>query len=86
MRPQPPPDYRLIERKAQARTAADRALVLYPGPVGELLSRELNAWADFAYRFAEDAPLIDQLIDFLLDPKRTIDRRGIGRSRGWPGG
>lgn len=71
--PKPTPDQRLVERKAQARLAADRAEILYSGPVGEMLARELNVWANFAYRFADSA-LIDQLIDYLLDPARRVNR------------
>lgn len=47
------------------RTAALRARRAYPGPVGELMSRELNAYADFGHRFSSDA-LIPQLAEEIL--------------------
>jgi hypothetical protein len=36
------------------RTAAHHAARVYPGPVGELLARELHAHADFRYQFGTD--------------------------------
>lgn len=37
------------------RAAALHAKRVYPGRVGELIARELVAYADFGYRFAADA-------------------------------
>lgn len=37
--------------KTRLRAAAFRATRLYPGPIGELLSRELLSWEEFGYRF-----------------------------------
>lgn len=45
---------------ARIRTAARRATALHPGPMGELLARELRAFADFGHRFGPDA-LIERL-------------------------
>ena len=40
----------------------------YPGPVGELCVRELQAWSEFGYRLSNDA-LMSRLLDHLLaDP------------------
>ena len=36
--------------KMRLRTAAFRATKLYPGPLGELVSRELLTWEEFGYR------------------------------------
>ncbi|HEX4247770.1 MAG TPA: hypothetical protein VH008_07870 [Pseudonocardia sp.] len=47
------------------RTAALHARRAFPGAVGELMSRELNAYADFGYRFSADA-LIPRLADEVL--------------------
>lgn len=47
------------------RAAALHARRAYPGAVGELMSRELNAYADFGYRFSSDA-LIPRLADEVL--------------------
>jgi hypothetical protein len=38
------------DERMRLRVAALRATRIYPGPVGELLSRELLAWEDFGYR------------------------------------
>lgn len=72
----PPAHLILAERKTQAEQAADRAPLLYPGPVGELLARELRVWTEFGYRFTEGS-LLDRLIDHLLDPARQVDQRGV---------
>jgi hypothetical protein len=40
--------------RSQARAAALHARRLHPGPVGEVLQRELTAYADFGYRFDTD--------------------------------
>jgi len=41
------------------RTAALRARRMYPGEIGELVYRELLAYADFGHRFARDALIPD---------------------------
>ena len=51
--------------RTDIRTAALRARRLYPGEVGELLYRELLAFADFGHRFARDA-LIPELAARIL--------------------
>jgi len=50
--------------KMRMRNAAFRATRLYPGPVGELLQRELIAFEDFGYRLAVDG-LIMRLVAHL---------------------
>jgi len=45
--------------------AAERALSLYPGPVGQLVHREIQAYLDFGHRFAQ-ASLITRLIEDIL--------------------
>jgi hypothetical protein len=86
--PQPPkptnPDARLAELRRHARTAADRATLLYPGPVGETLSRELHGWADFGWRLGENT-LFDRLITHLLDPAAQVDTRGDPGQANRPG-
>lgn len=37
--------------RAHLEAAAEHATRVYPGPVGELLARELRAHAEFGYRF-----------------------------------
>lgn len=47
------PDGRLSpQESSRLRAAAHHAKRAYPGPIGELLARELTAYADFGYRFA----------------------------------
>jgi hypothetical protein len=41
--------------RSRIRAAALHARRLYPGALGELVHRELTAYADFGYRFAGDA-------------------------------
>ncbi|MGH3585727.1 MAG: hypothetical protein ACRDQ0_05345 [Pseudonocardia sp.] len=51
--------------KARVRAAAFRATRLYPGPVGELLSRELVSWEEFGYRLG-GGQLVMQVVDHVL--------------------
>ena len=45
--------------KMRMRAAAFRATRLYPGPVGELISRELLSWEDFGYRLGGNRMIMD---------------------------
>lgn len=54
------------QEKSRLRAAAFRATRLYPGPVGELISRELISWEDFGYRLGGDR-LVMELVEHLLD-------------------
>ena len=51
--------------KMRIRAAAFRVTRLYPGPVGELLSRELLTWEEFGYRLGGSG-LILRLVDHVL--------------------
>lgn len=51
--------------KMRMRAAAFRATRLYPGPVGELVSRELLSWEDFGYRLGGNRLVMD-LVDHVL--------------------
>lgn len=51
--------------RMRLRAAAFRATRLYPGPVGELLSRELLTWEEFGYRLGGEQ-LIMRLVDYVL--------------------
>ena len=48
-----------------AATAPRGAARLYPGPVGELLSRELLTWEEFGYRLG-GSQLVMRLVDHVL--------------------
>jgi hypothetical protein len=50
--------------KIRIRAAAFRATQLYPGPVGELIARELGVWEQFGYRL-DQSGLIARLIDHI---------------------
>lgn len=68
--PDPVPIHRDVEKlhlheAARLRAAAVHALRVYPGPLGELVARELTAYAEFGYRFATDA-LIPRLATAIL--------------------
>jgi hypothetical protein len=47
------------------RAAAVRATQVYPGPVGELLSRELLSWEEFGYRLGSRS-MITGIVDTVL--------------------
>lgn len=51
--------------KMRMRAAAFHATRIYPGPVGELISRELLSWEDFGYRLGGDR-MISELVDHVL--------------------
>ncbi|BBG04695.1 MULTISPECIES: hypothetical protein [Pseudonocardia] len=51
--------------KMRMRAAAFRATRVYPGPVGELISRELLSWEDFGYRLGGNRLVMDLVDDVL---------------------
>lgn len=53
--------------RMRVRAAAFHAPRRYPGPVGELLARELMSWEEFGYRLSADG-LIARLVDHLMRP------------------
>ena len=59
--------------KMRLRAAAFRVTRLYPGPVGELLSRELLTWEEFGYRLG-GGQLVMRLVDHVLKtPIETVE-------------
>jgi hypothetical protein len=54
-----------LHERSRMRAAALHARRLYPGGLGELVYRELVAYADFGYQFAADA-LIPRLAAEIL--------------------
>lgn len=48
--------------------AAFRARVVYPGPVGRLVCRELLAWSAFGHRLGGEG-IVMQVVDELLEPE-----------------
>jgi hypothetical protein len=42
-----------VDQQRRIRNAAHRAKKVYPGPVGELLGQELNAYADFSFLWCD---------------------------------
>jgi hypothetical protein len=55
----------LQHERSRIRAAALHGRRLYPGPLGELVHRELTAYADFGYQFSTDA-LIPRLAAEIL--------------------
>jgi hypothetical protein len=53
------------QEKMRLRAAAFRVTRLYPGPAGELLSRELLSWEEFGYRLG-GGQLVMRLVDQVL--------------------
>lgn len=58
-----------LEQLCEARR---RATEMYPGPVGDLVARDLDAVAEFGFRFARGT-LYRRLVDHLLDPPTSAD-------------
>ena len=54
-----------FHESALYRTAAGRARRIYPGPIGELVFRELSAYVEFGYRLGNEG-LIPRLADAVL--------------------
>jgi hypothetical protein len=69
--PDPRPDHPVEttemphQDKIRCRAAALRARRLYPGPLGELVNRELSAYAEFGHRFSTDT-LVPNLATAIL--------------------
>lgn len=59
------PDLMNRDEKMRVRAAAFRATRLYPGPVGELVSRELMTWEEFGYRLGGEQ-LVYRLVDHIM--------------------
>jgi hypothetical protein len=53
------------QERSRVRAAALHARRIHPGRIGELLARELSAYAEFGYRFDTDA-LVPRLVDEIL--------------------
>ena len=54
-----------LHEQSRYRAAALHARRVLPGPLGDLVHRELNAYADFGYRFTTDG-LIPRLAAEIL--------------------
>jgi hypothetical protein len=61
-----------MHESARLRAAALHARRVLPGPLGELVHRELTAYAEFGYRFAADA-LVPRLADEILALRTPAD-------------
>lgn len=65
--------------RSRCRQAACHARRVYPGPLGELVFRELSAYAEFGYRFDSDG-LIPRLAAAVL-ATRADHHLDAGRDR-----
>ena len=54
--------------RMRLRAAAFRALKVYPGPVGQLLSAELLSWEDFGYRLGSKSLVMSIVADVMARP------------------
>lgn len=61
------------EERMRLRAAAFQATRVYPGPVGELISRELFSWEEFGYRLGS-ASLVTRLVDHIFERQREMVR------------
>jgi hypothetical protein len=61
----PCPTPRSMSDRDRLNEAAQRALSLYPGPVGQLVHREIQAYLDFGHQFGQPS-LITRLAEDLL--------------------
>jgi hypothetical protein len=52
------PAFMDYDELTRLRAAAFWAKRVYPGPVGELLSRELRSWEEFGYRLGSHGMII----------------------------
>jgi hypothetical protein len=66
--------------KARLRTAAFRVTRLYPGPIGELVSRELLTWEEFGYRLGGHA-MIMRLVQHVLTTPLVPEREQAGSAQ-----
>lgn len=64
--------------RSRMEIAARRALSTYPGPVGDLIHRELQAFLEFGYRFDDGTGLVTRLVDHLMATALNPIRRHHG--------
>jgi len=69
------------EENKRAHRAAFYATRLYPGPVGEMASKEIGAYAEFGYRLGDGA-LVRKAVDWLHEEwaRREAERN---KAEGW---
>jgi len=60
-----PPERMNLPERSRAKAAAGRARRLYPGPPGEVLAREIEAWEDTGWRLGHG--LVAQLINHIFE-------------------
>lgn len=65
--------------RMRLRAAAYRATRVYPGPVGELISREILIWEEFGYRFGNTSFIL-RLVDFVMkvEMERPVTMSTVG--------
>jgi len=63
----PAPKIEHVDR-AKLMTTALRARRVYPGPVGELIARELSSWADMGFRYGGGSTIAKLVAAVLAAP------------------
>jgi hypothetical protein len=69
-----PPNAMDPHERMRLRAAALRASRIYPGPVGELVCRELLSWDEFGYRLGGQS-MIMRIVE-VIENAPEPDRRG----------
>lgn len=67
--------------KMQIRQAAFKATRIFPGPIGEVLSREILTWEEFGYRFGSGSLMRRLIAEILKAPESspvTLPRNVVG--------
>ena len=61
----PPPTRMDPHEIMRYRAAALRATRIYPGAIGQLISREIIVWSDFGYRLGEHS-VVREAVDQIM--------------------
>lgn len=83
-----PPARMEMSDKSRLRAAAFRVTRLYPGVVGELLSREILTWEEFGFRLGGSGlmlRLVDHILKTPLPPHETSVRSATQSAVGYGG-
>ena len=77
----PPPPLKLAEQtgrmqpheRAQVRAAAVKVKRLYPGAIGEMVSRELVSWEEFGRALGRNTVIMRAVHDILTAPEPSAE-------------
>lgn len=66
--PRDPPAQAAEHERGRVRAAVAAARRRYPGPLGRVLTRELDAWQEFGWRFGRDSDIAALVTELLKEP------------------